>query len=366
MKVLQIYKTYYPDTVGGVEQVIKTIYLENQKYGVEHSLLTVSDHPREDQVDGLPVIRFKKNIEIASCPFSLKFFTHFKKITSQFDILHFHYPWPFADFTDLLRKVDRPSVVTFHADALKQAALKKLYSPFQKRFLKKVNCIVPTSETLMKTSPDLKDFREKCTVIPIGIDPGAYKIPPSERISHWKQKLGTGFVLFVGVLRHYKGLHTLLDAAKKTSATIVIAGSGPLDEELKARIKNENLKNVHLLGRISNVDKMALYALCGMVALPSRSRSEAFGVTLLEALMYKKPLISTELGTGTSYVNQHNHTGFVIPPENPEALAVAINALTEPQLAQKMGEAGYEWFLENFQSAIMGQRYFDVYQSLLK
>ena len=110
---------------------------------------------------------------------------------------------------------------------------------------------------------------------------------------------------------------------------------------------------------------MALYQLCGMVVLPSHTRAEAFGICLLEGLMHKKPLISTELGTGTSYVNQHEQTGFVIEPGNVTALTKAIQALQSQDLAKKMGEAGYAWFLQEFQSAIMGKRYYQLYQRLL-
>lgn len=365
MKVLQIYKTYFPDTLGGVEQVIKTIHRETARYGVEQRLLTVSAKPCENAVDGLPTLRFKTSFEMASCPFSYQFFKSFKHIAKGFDLLHFHYPWPFADFSYLLNQVNTPALVTFHADALKHRCLKKIYAPFQKKFLQKLNCIVPTSLTLMQSSPDLRDFHAKCTVIPIGIDESFYPAPPSPSSATWQQQLGEGFVLFVGVLRHYKGLHTLIDAAKKTSATIVIAGSGPLEQELKNQAGAAKLSNIHFVGRVSEADKQILYTLCGMVVLPSNSRAEAFGISLVEGLIYKKPLISTRLGTGTSYVNQHEKTGLVIDPENPAALAHAIETLKEPSLAKKMGESGYAWFLAEFQSAIMGQRYFELYQRLL-
>lgn len=366
MKILQIFKTYYPDTFGGVEAVIHNIYLETQKYGAVHQLLTVSPSPRIDEVAGLPVMRLQKNFEIASCPFSWTFFKNFKKAARDFDILHFHYPWPFADLTMLLSMTDRPAIVTFHADALKHRFLKRLYLPLQKRFLQKVDQIVPTSAPLMETSPDLAPFQHKCTIIPIGIDPKAYPAPSPVTLQKWQNRLGTGFVLFVGVLRHYKGLHTLIEAAGHINLPIVIAGDGPLRNVLEQQIHTAGLTHIHLLGRISEEDKTALYHLCGMVVLPSCTRAEAFGVSLLEGLMYKKPLISTALGTGTSFVNQHQQTGLVIPPDNAEALAAAIKKLQSPLLAEKFGTEGYKWFMAEFQSVTMGRRYFELYQELLK
>lgn len=366
MKVLQIFKTYCPDTVGGIETVIQNINSETKKLGVMNTLLTVSKNPRQDHFDDLPIIRLKKNFEIASCPFSFEYFRNFKNIAKNFDILHFHYPWPFADFTDILNGVNRPSLLTFHADVIKHPLLKTLYTPIQKRFLQKIDRIVPTSVPLMETSKDLKPFHDKCTVIPIGIDVKSYPGVSENKLREWKDKLGDQFLLFVGVLRHYKGIHTLLEAAKKIDIPIVIAGAGPLFEESKKFIHNANLSNVHLLGYVSEEDKVALYHLCKMVVLPSCSRAEAFGVSLIEGLMYKKPLISTELGTGTSFVNQNNKTGFVIPPENPQALIDAVTKLKSPTLAKEMNDAAYKWFLEEFQSDIMGKRYFELYKDLLK
>jgi rhamnosyl/mannosyltransferase len=66
---------------------------------------------------------------------------------------------------------------------------------------------------------------------------------------------------------------------------------------------------------------------CAGLVLPSEARSEAFGVVLLEAAAHARPQISTEIGTGTSWVNLDGQTGFVVPPRNPRALAAAIDQL---------------------------------------
>jgi glycosyltransferase involved in cell wall biosynthesis len=367
MKVLQIYKTYTPDTFGGVEQVIKNIVTETQALGSQHSLLTVSKQPRQDQIDDLPVIRCKENFTLASCPFSLDFLKQFKKIARQFDILHFHYPWPFGDLSYLLRHIDQPSVVTYHADALKHAILKKIYAPIQHRFLDKVDCIVSTSKNLTRSSPILQKYQSKVESIPIGINPADYPYPTPALQQKWADQLGSDFALFVGVLRHYKGLLTLLEAAKKTALPIVIAGGGPLQDQLEALIVQHQLWHVHVLGRVSEADKIALLSLCNMVILPSENRAEAFGVSLLEGMIFRKPLISTELGTGTSFVNVHGVTGFVIPPHQAEPLAEKINFLHEhSHEAREMGEAAYTRFINEFQSATMGARYFKLYADLLR
>jgi len=77
--------------------------------------------------------------------------------------------------------------------------------------------------------------------------------------------------------------------------------------------------------------------------LPSIFRSEAFGIVLLEAMACGKPVVSTELGTGTSFVNQHGKTGLVVPPNDAKALADAINYLfAQPELRERFGKAARE------------------------
>jgi glycosyltransferase involved in cell wall biosynthesis len=76
------------------------------------------------------------------------------------------------------------------------------------------------------------------------------------------------------------------------------------------------------------------------VAFPSHLRSEAFGISLLEGAMYGKPMISSEIGTGTTYINIDQQTGLVVPPSDPQALREAMRTLwDDPQLAQEMGSA---------------------------
>jgi glycosyltransferase involved in cell wall biosynthesis len=366
MKILQIYKTYTPDSFGGIEQVIKNIVAETTLLGAEHHLCTLSNCPRQDTIAGLGVSRFNKNFEIASCPFSVDFFSHIKEISQNYDLIHYHYPWPFADFTHLLRRINMPYLITFHADALKNNWLKQLYRPFQQRFLAKAQHIVATSAPLLASSPDLRAYQRKCSVIPLSIRAEDYPAAFPERLDHWRERVGEDFALFVGVLRHYKGLPILLAAAARTPMKIVIAGAGPLEAELKATVAAQGLKNVYFAGRVSEADKIALLTLSRLVVLPSTHRAEAFGISLLEGLLFKKPLISTELGTGTSFVNQHGRTGFVVPPFDAKALSEALTCFhSDATLAAKMGEAGYQWFLEQFQSAIIGHHYDALYRQLI-
>jgi rhamnosyl/mannosyltransferase len=80
-------------------------------------------------------------------------------------------------------------------------------------------------------------------------------------------------------------------------------------------------------GRVPDEELPGYYQAADLFVLPSSERSEAYGIVQLEALAAGLPIVSTELGTGTSYVNRHGESGLVVSPRDPAALGDAINAL---------------------------------------
>ena len=95
-------------------------------------------------------------------------------------------------------------------------------------------------------------------------------------------------------------------------------------------------------------------------------RSEAFGISLLEGAIYGKPLISSEIGTGTTYINIGGETGVVVPPSDPGALREAMDYLwNNPEVAKKMGESAEERYWDLFTADKMAKSYVDLYQRLL-
>ena len=158
----------------------------------------------------------------------------------------------------------------------------------------------------------------------------------------------------------------MIEAAPKVLSKIVIAGDGPEWSALIDLAKRKGAVNVTLLGQINDTEKRALLNRALGFVFPSHERSEAFGVSLLEASAASLPMATCEIGTGTSFVNIDGRTGFVVPPRNPEALANAIKRLeTEPALARQMGAAAYDRFLNHFTAAQMSRKYLELYKSVL-
>lgn len=369
MRVLHFYKTSFPDTMGGVEQVINQIARGANKLGVKTDVLSLTPErvPRTIEIDGYLAHRARLDLQIASTGFSVSAFLRFAQLAKKADVIHYHFPWPFMDVVHFATMVKKPTVVTYHSDIIRQKHLLKIYRPLKWKFLGDMNRIVATSPNYLATSDVLAKYRHKVSVIPIGLDKATYPVPSSEKLAYWRNKLGRKFFLFVGVIRYYKGLHILMEAAKGTDYPIVIVGAGPIEEELKQQAAQLGLQNIHFLGHLPDEDKVALLTLCYGVLFPSHLRSEAFGISLLEGAMYGKPMISSEIGTGTTFINIANETGLVVPPSDPAALRQAMQYLWEhPEQASEMGQRAEERYWKHFTADQMVRSYVDLYGDLAK
>jgi rhamnosyl/mannosyltransferase len=368
MRVLHFYKTYFPDSVGGVEQVIRQMCVGTGRLGITNQVLSLSRDTRLEPFDyeGHTVHRAPLNFEVASNAVSVQAIGKLARMAADADVVHYHFPWPFMDLAHFLARIDKPTVVTYHSDIVRQKALLKLYQPLKHRFLESVDTIVATSPNYLASSAVLDRYRDKTRVITFGLDKSSYPEPDQARLDHWRARVGPKFFLFVGVLRYYKGLHILLDAVAGTDYPVVIVGAGPIEAELKAHAERLGLKRVQFVGAVDDLDKAALLKLCYGVAFPSHLRSEAFGISLLEGAMYGKPMISSEIGTGTTYINVHGETGLVVPPSDHEALRAAMTQLwNDPQMARAMGQRAEARYWQLFTSAQMADNYARLYQELV-
>ena len=368
MKILHLFKTFMPDTIGGIEEFIRVLTKETKKGGIENTILVPSRQCKNTeytQYEGIVIIRTKQTFEYASCPISFQMLKVYRSIIKDYDILHIHYPWPFADLLALLFTPKKTKIIiSYHSDVVKQKVLKIFYNPLMKLFFNRADKIVVASPNLVQSSNDLKPYQKKIEVIPYGFKKPEASNPALLKL--WENKAGNNFLLFIGQFRYYKGLLVLIEAMKYYSVPLVLIGQGSLENELKTKIKEYNLKNIFFAGKVSDTDKYALLELSHALVLPSIASSEAFGLALLEGAMFGKPLISTELGTGTSYINKNNITGFVVLPTDPIALAEAIKKVfTNAPLSEKMGIESYQWYLERFTVDSMVNSYIECYKDLL-
>ncbi|WP_309143294.1 glycosyltransferase [Microbulbifer okhotskensis] len=360
-EILHCYRTFYPESQGGVEQVILEIAQKTDKCGV----LTLANSPLRLKLnEQFPVTAKRRWFSIASCCVGPGLFRALYR--SKAKLLHFHFPWPFGDLSYFLAGRSRPLVVTYHSDIVRQRVLGTLYRPLMHWFLGRADRIVATSYNYLETSPVLAAYRDKVKVIPLGVSEQGYPEPLENALVDVEMQYGKDFMLFVGVLRYYKGLEYLIRAAVNQPYRVVIAGKGPEAKRLKSLVDKLGASNIYFSGFVSDEQKVALMKLCRAVVFPSHLRSEAFGVTLIEGLMNSKPLISCEIGTGTSFVNQDGETGHVVKPADHLALRKAMNGLwSDPVKAGEMGRAGRCRYERLFTADKMVAAYHQLYREVL-
>ncbi|MEG3136186.1 glycosyltransferase family 4 protein [Rouxiella sp. T17] len=369
INVLHCYKTYYPDSFGGIEQVIYQLSEGGVQRGISSTVFTLTDNEigaNPSPIENHSSYRVKTQLEVASTPFSLKAFNEFKKLAEKADIIHYHFPYPFMDFLHYGARIKKPSVLSYHSDIVKQKFLLNLYTPLMNKFLGDMDVIVAASPNYVESSSVLQRFKNKVEVIPYGLDSKFYNTATADVKAQWQQRYPDGFFLFVGAFRYYKGLHILIEAAKNSQYPIVIIGGGPIENELKEQASKSGVTNIDFLGALSNEDKAALLELSTCLVFPSHLRSEAFGISLIEASLYAKPLISCEIGTGTTFINIDESTGLVVPPADPQALRVAMDRIwSNPEEAKRFGEASKVRFDQLFTAERMVEQYAKIYESLL-
>ncbi|MEN9939151.1 MAG: hypothetical protein RLZZ387_5730 [Chloroflexota bacterium] len=353
MRVLHIYKDY-PPVMGGIEHHLRDLCEGLAARGHEVTAL-VTSQGRNTSVErpspGLTVVRAGRAAHAASTPLSPAMLGLAR--VARADVVHLHFPYPPGDLAALAVLGAPRLVVTYHSDIVRQRSLLQLYRPLLEHTLRRAARIIATSEPYVRSSPFLRPHAAKCVVVPLGVDVGRFRpsceppvlgleqVTPTETHDSRPTTRGPRVVLFVGRLRYYKGLHVLLAAMRQVDATLLIGGEGPERGRLEALARELGLVGrVRFLGDVPEAELPALYRAADLFVLPAHLRAEAFGIALAEALASGAPAVSTELGTGTSFANLHGVTGLVVPPDDPVALAGALNTLiADDELRRRYGQA---------------------------
>ncbi|MDP2728679.1 MAG: glycosyltransferase [Dehalococcoidia bacterium] len=369
MKILHVYKDFYP-VVGGIENHLKLLTGELSRLAdTEVEVLVTNTGPRTvvERFYGVRVTKAARLATIASTPISLALLREVGR--RHYDIIHLHFPYPVGEMASLWRGRARRLVITYHSDVVRQRLILRFYHPFLLRLLARTDAIIATSPKYIETSPYLSRFKEKCTVVPFGIDVAFFQnqVNPSVE-AQLKAAYKPPFLLFVGKFRYYKGLHYLIEAMRQIpKGALLLVGSGPEEASLRAQVKSLGLEaRVAFLGEVEEHLLPSFYHASQVFVLPACQRAEAFGIVQLEAMACGLPVVSTEVGTGTSYVNQHEVTGLVVPPADPDALADAINKLlADEALRQAMGRAARVRAEAEFTKERMVERVRALYEQIL-
>lgn len=377
MRILHLSKFFYP-YCGGIENFtldlvksLKNFPLQLEVLAHDHKYFSTTS---QEVIDEIHLIRASTICNFVYIPLSPSFLYNFLKLKREtFHILHIHMPNASAIFAVMMARPLGKIVLHWHADVVSSDIDKTLgmfsrfYNPLQDFLIRKADRIIVTSEEYLKYSQPLSRVKKKCVVIPLGLDPSRLK-SDKDKVNKIKKTFDRKIVFSLGRFSYYKGFTYLIKAMKYVDAILILGGEGKEKNILKQLIREEKLKDkVLLVGRIPEQDLGSYYEACDVFCLPSIEKTEAFGLVLLEAMRFKKPLVTTKIdGSGISWVNQHGITGFTVEPKNPWALAEAINAIiSDSFLARRLGENAYKRFEENFPIDLVAQKIYSQYTALL-
>jgi glycosyltransferase involved in cell wall biosynthesis len=347
--------TFYPPWRGGAETYVKNLAENLSRMG--HEIQVVTAHqplsPGEYFQNGVLVKRLKLAGMFYGVPITPDLLQYLMSIDA--DLIHVNFPNPFnasiGALASIIKKI--PAVLTWHNDLPSVTKLAgsivrihdHLAAPI---YLKYYDFIITTSNIYHKKSKMLRKFQNKTRTIFNGVDckrfnPDVY----AEDIKIDLEIKNSKVVLFVAALtkwHRYKGLEILIEAfslIRELDIKLLVVGGGDLKSEYEAYAKSVNLTDkVVFVGEVSDDVLPKYYSIADMLVLPSKDRSEGFGLTILEANSSGKPVIGSNIG-GIPGILTHNENGILVPPNNPHHLAAAIRKLAnDDKLRDQMGERG--------------------------
>lgn len=335
MRVLQFGKSY-PPIEGGIETAILNITEGLNGRNIRCDALgSNSENTYVLQTIGqYNIYRTKSYGKLFSTSLSPQLIRKYSLIKDDYDIIHVHFPDPLAAAAIFLARPKGKIVVHWHSDIIKQRYLVKPLQPLISWLLNRADAIIATSGAYAESSEYLRGYPAKTVVIPFGIKTSGLK-PNENKVAEIRDRYkGKTIIYALGRLVYYKGFDYLIEAAGLLSDdyVVVIGGDGPLLNQLRQSINTKKLTGkVFLPGSIKGSDIGSYYEACDIFCLPSTERSEAFGIALVEAMSFGKPLITANIPTGVSWVNQDGLTGLVVKPKDALELKRAIETISNDE-----------------------------------
>jgi glycosyltransferase involved in cell wall biosynthesis len=337
---------YYAPEGGGLERYAHEILRRlADTHDVEALAFTREDHDSTVH-EGVPVRRQKPRFVLGNAPVDPAFpGAVTERIQARDpDVVLAHTPVPFPAESAYLaaRRQEIPFVLTFHAGQLAGSSpVLDLAARVHRHTVQRL--VLAGSAELIAVSPTVRDralarHRDEVTLVPPGVDAEAFTPGPDGDRPE---------ILFVGPLSStyaWKGLDTLWEAFQQVrdenpEARLTLVGEGdrlPAFRERARRLDGA----LHLPGRVSDEQLVDHLRSARVLALPSTSPAESFGMVMAEANACGTPVVASRVGGIPSFVD-HEHNGLLAEPGDPADLAAQLlRVLADPELARRMGKRG--------------------------
>jgi len=283
------------------------------------------------------------------------------------DVVNIHYPIEsFVYFGILRRLLGARLVVSVHgADLFPRGRRMERYPTWLRFIVRCADAIVaPSNAFLREARAVLPSAASKAHAIHNGVDSGAFLE------SHGSVAPSRPYVLCIAAHNEKKALDVLLDAFAIVAAShrevgLQLVGDGPLRQAHERHARALGLAGeVEFLGEKGRADVVRLLQACEFFVLPSRA--EPFGMVLTEAMASRRAIVATRVG-GIPEIVEDGTTGLLVEPDNAPALAQAMRRLLDDgPLRKAMEDAGFKRVREAFGLERMGDRYEELFQSLLR
>ncbi len=371
MRILHAYKVYLPDVYGGIPSVIAMLaMLPRTSFETEVLVACERGFGRRYQFEGVNVEAVSSIGTLMSTPLAPTYPFRLVERARSSDVVVHHSPFPLTDMGGLLIPKESVLIVHWHAEVIGRPWLMRILAPLIRHSLKRADKIVVSDQVIVDRSPFLREFAGKCIVVPYGCDDAYWSVlsAADQQAVDGLQKQHPRLVVAVGRLVSYKGYEVFLHAMQNVDAEAVIIGEGQLKADLvKLAEQLGVLEKVRFLGVLEPHEVKQYVHAAKVLAFPSVTDAEAFGIVQLEAMSAGTPVVNTALGTAVPNIARDGKEGLTVPPSDPAAFAEALRRLLDqPAFAARLGEAGKERVRTEFSQSLFLSRMQEVYKEALQ
>lgn len=373
LKILHTYKIYKPEMEGGVPEVISTLVNSGQSK-LMSSVLASRHFGRGGNyiMDDVPVTATSTFGTLASTPVSPGFPFRLHQMAKDFDVVVNHAPFPLADMAIASGFPKHVGLIIYwHAEIIGRPFLKRVVRPFINTALHRADRIIISHESLLEHSSELRTHQNRVQVVPFGTQLGSdggssLDHDQRARIAAIQTK-HPRLVVFIGRLVTYKGIDVLIEAIGKIDADLVIIGQGPLNDSLIERSRRLGLSNrIFFLGNIPREDVTLYLRAAKVLALPSISAAEAFGIVQIEAMAAGCPVVNTRLATAVPHIARNGLEAITVRPQDPDELANALRTiLDDPSLRARLSISARERAIAQYSAELFRARMEAIYHDVV-